>query len=44
MIEKATSTYSPFWKCFEKPIKTIEDQGEKQIKTFEEHGKKLVKI
>ena len=44
MIEKATSTYSPLGKCFQKQIKTIEDQGKKQIKTFEEHGKKLWRL
>ena len=31
IIEQAKFTYSPLGKAFEKPIKSIEDQGEKQI-------------
>ena len=32
MTEQAKFTYFPLGKAFEKPAKTIEDQGEKQIK------------
>ena len=34
IIEQARFTYSPLGKAFEKPIKTIEDQGKKQIEAF----------
>ena len=43
VIEKATFTYSPLGKAFEKQIKNIEDQTEKQIKALEQHGKQLLK-
>ena len=43
MIDQAKFTYSPLDQEFEKPRKTIEDQGEKQIKELEEHGKQLAK-
>ena len=43
VIEKATFTYSPLGKTFEKQIKNIEDQTEKQIKALEQHGKQLLK-
>ena len=31
ITERATFTYSPSGKAFEKQIKTIEDQGQKQV-------------
>ena len=43
VIDQAKFTYSPLDQEFEKPRKTIEDQGEKQIKELEEHGKQLAK-
>ena len=35
IIEQAEFTYSPLGKAFEKPIKTIEDQGKKQVDALE---------
>ena len=35
IIEQAKLTYSPLGKAFEKPIKTIEDQGKKQVDALE---------
>ena len=34
MIEKATFTYFPFGKGFEKKIKTVVDQGIKQVEAL----------
>ena len=43
MIDQAKFTYSLLDQAFDKPRKTIKDQGEKQIKELEEHGKQLAK-
>ena len=34
-IEQVKFTYSPLGKAFEKPTKTIEEQGQKQVKALE---------
>ena len=36
IIERATFTYYPLGKAFEKQTKTIEDQGKKQIKAIQD--------
>ena len=36
IIEQAKFTYFPLRKAFQKPTKTIEDQGEKQIKAIQD--------
>ena len=43
IIEQAKFTYSPLGKAFEKPIKTIKDQGKKQVKAIQDN-KHLVNI
>ena len=34
IIEKGKFTYSSFGKAFEKPTKTMDDQGQKQVETL----------
>ena len=44
VIEQGKFTYSPLGKAFEKPIKTIEDQGERHVEVFKnlkDHNKQL---
>ena len=43
IIEKATFTYSPLGKAFEKQTKTIEDKGKRQVKAIQDN-KQLVNI
>ena len=42
IIEQAKFEYSPLGNAFEKPLKTIEDQGEKQVKAIQDNRKQLI--
>ena len=44
IIQQAKFNYSPLGKSFEKPIKTIEDQGKKQVDALKTSYKKLPSI
>ena len=37
MIQQTKFTYSPLGKAFEKPTKTIKDQGKKQVKAIQDN-------
>ena len=37
MIKQAKFTYSPLAKAFEKPTKTIKNQGEKEIEAIQDN-------